>query len=1387
MATRTISTRLVLEGEAEYRAQLKNVNSELALQRSELAKVESQYRASANSMEALSAKGTALQAVYDAQKTKLDLYSSRLESAKAAEASFANQAEESRTKLAEYQSQLAALQQTTGAAAEEKEKLAAQIEAENKTLETAESMQQKAANSAAYYQKQVNQAQVSLDDLNEELSQNRKYLEEAAQSADGCATSIDRYGKSAEQTKSAVDSLATALAAAGAAATLREIAEAIWSCVDASIAFESAITGVNKTVEGTPEQLQAISDGIKEMTTEIPATTTEIAAVAEAAGQLGIATDDVLAFTRVMIDLGESTNLSAEEAATALAQFANIAGTSAADYERLGSVIVGLGNNFATTEAEITEMATRLASAGSLAGLTESEILALAAAMSSVGIEAEAGGTAMTQTLAAMEKAVANGGTSLEQFAEISNMSASEFAAAWGNSPIAAIQAFISGLGGLEEKGESAVLVLEEMGLSGVRQSNMLQSLALASDQMTGAVRLANQAWTENTSLAEEAGKRYATTESKLAMTANAANNVKIAIGDVLSPALGVLAEAGTGAFSWAADFIEENPWLVSAITAVTAGLAALTVGVTAFTAATTIGTAAIKAFQLALSATPIGAVSLAIGALVGVVTAFASSAKDASEASDEFRESLEETKAALEENVATAEESAQNLSSVAESVLQLAGAEEESAFQQKAMLELIDQLNQAIPGLNLAYDEQTGKLNMTADALRNAAEAEGEHLIQAAAIQTYNDLLTQQAAIAAELQSAEVELEKARAANSAEQERETVNGREVIRVNTELAEAQGEAASTVAELQSRYDALQEELAALQGEYGDLTDAQGENSESAVDSTENLADLQSALEDVTDSARAFSDAEDTLSSALQEQTENGTLSLSTTLDLIDAGYAAAFAINEETGAVTINKDAYIAITQAKLDAQIATLKTQKASVDAALAMQDEALMATELGRSYYSAAEAKEALEGQTKSYEAQIAALDHLKGSLNSYSFTYTSTVRTTASVSKRVQTQAEQDLEAYKELKAKLDHEQAMDLIGEQAYYAKLKEYRDQYLTDEDNLDEYRSVTEKIYQYDQSLAERESKLWEEQTEALADELQNRVDTILEQQEKMEDRLSGYGDLFSVEEDQLALESIQSQIDAINDYEAAITSLRDRGLSDGLLNEVLSMDVDEATAYAQQLLDMTDEQWNEYNELWEEKQRRAIEVAQQFYQDQLDTLKTEYDDKLAQALSDLTDTSYVSGQDTAQGLIDGLKSRESALYQQAQAMADRVSEILSSVSTQDVRVDGSHAGGLPYVPYDGYIAQLHQGERVLTAEEARAYIARSMPNNLELPKEVNQTQTMGRMLSQAVNAMTENRTNTGNGDLYIDIPINGTTFCRAILRDFRTVSKANPEVQSGL
>ena len=104
-------------------------------------------------------------------------------------------------------------------------------------------------------------------------------------------------------------------------------------------------------------------------------TTTEIAGVAEAAGQLGIATDDVLEFSRVMLDLGVSTNLSSEQAATSLAKFANITKMAAGDYERLGSTVVALGNNFATTEADIVNMAMKIASTGTQVGLTEPQII----------------------------------------------------------------------------------------------------------------------------------------------------------------------------------------------------------------------------------------------------------------------------------------------------------------------------------------------------------------------------------------------------------------------------------------------------------------------------------------------------------------------------------------------------------------------------------------------------------------------------------------------------------------------------------------------------------------------------------------------------------------------------------------------------------------------------------------------------------------------------------------------------------------------------------------------------------------------------------------------------------------------------------------------------
>lgn len=306
----------------------------------------------------------------------------------------------------------------------------------------------------------------------------------------------------------------------------------------AAIDFETAFAGVRKTVDATEEQFAELESGIRKMSTELPASAEEIAAVAEAAGQLGIKTEDILDFTKVMIDLGESTNLSSTEAASSLAKFANVTNMSAKDYSKLGSVIVALGNNFATTESDIVQMATRLAASGELAGLSEPQIMALATAMSSVGIEAEAGGSAMSKLLKKIQVAVETGNKDLISFASVAGMTTDQFKKAFQEDAVGALSVFIDGLNNTERNGASAITVLDEMGITEVRLSNTVLSLANSSGVMTDAINMANASWDENSALSKEAGQRYATTESQLKMLKNSVKDIAIELGQALLPVI---------------------------------------------------------------------------------------------------------------------------------------------------------------------------------------------------------------------------------------------------------------------------------------------------------------------------------------------------------------------------------------------------------------------------------------------------------------------------------------------------------------------------------------------------------------------------------------------------------------------------------------------------------------------------------------------------------------------------------------------------------------------------------------------------------------------------------------------------------------------------------
>lgn len=306
----------------------------------------------------------------------------------------------------------------------------------------------------------------------------------------------------------------------------------------AAIDYESAFAGVRKTVDMTESEFSNLSDSIRQMSKEMPASAVEIAGVGEAAGQLGIHNDKILEFSDNMIKLGVATNMSSTEAATSLARFANITQMSQTDFGRLGSTIVALGNNFATTESEITEMGLRLAGAGKQIGLTEAQTMGIAAALSSVGIEAEAGGSAFSKLMVAIQLAVETGNDQLGQFADVAGLTVSEFSSLFKTDAVGAINAFTTGLGTMDERGKSSIAMLDEMGINEVRLRDAILRTAGAGDLLTQSVGMATQAWSANNALNKEAEERYKTTESQMQMASNRINDFGITMGQIMAPAL---------------------------------------------------------------------------------------------------------------------------------------------------------------------------------------------------------------------------------------------------------------------------------------------------------------------------------------------------------------------------------------------------------------------------------------------------------------------------------------------------------------------------------------------------------------------------------------------------------------------------------------------------------------------------------------------------------------------------------------------------------------------------------------------------------------------------------------------------------------------------------
>jgi TP901 family phage tail tape measure protein len=381
----------------------------------------------------------------------------------------------------------------------------------------------------------------------------------------------------------------------------------------AAVDFESAFTGVRKTVDATESQFAELREGFQKMSTEVPLALESLYGIGEAAGQLGIETPNILGFSKVMADLGATTNLAGAEAAKALARFANIMQMPQDQFDELGSAIVHLGNNLATTEAEIVEMGLRLAGAGKVVGLSEAQVLGLAGALSSLGVRAQMGGSAFSRIMLKIEKSVSAGDEKLQLFARVSGRTASEFADLWKKDAVGGVMSFIEGLARLQKSGVDIINVFEPLGLSNIRVTDALLRIASAGDSVRKSIDMGTSAMVENTALTREAALRYKTAASQFRLFWNEVRLMLAAFGETFLPVLTELVKRLRPFVEWMKALSPTAKTIIVALT----GLVAIVGPLIAVLGLMAGGLAA-----LGVAAAPIAGVFLAIALGVAGVTA---------------------------------------------------------------------------------------------------------------------------------------------------------------------------------------------------------------------------------------------------------------------------------------------------------------------------------------------------------------------------------------------------------------------------------------------------------------------------------------------------------------------------------------------------------------------------------------------------------------------------------------------------------------------------------------------------------------------------------------------------------------------------------------------
>lgn len=635
------------------------------------------------------------------------------------------------------------------------------------------------------YDKGAMEAIYTTEELVEMGFKTEDALSEVADTAEKASDEMDKFGKESKEaaeksdefgdkSKNAISGLEEVIAAAGIVMALHEIGAAFVDCSDAAAEFETSLAVVSTIADSTVLSSEQISDQIKQVSKDTAIAVTDLADATYGAISASIATADAVAFVEQANQLAVGGFTSQATAVDVLTTAINAYGLSADKAGQLSDYLVTTQNLGKTTVDQLASSIGMVIPSAAAFNVQMDNLSTAYAILTANGVQTAQSTTylkAMFTELASTESEVAKvlqeeTGQSFSELME-QGYSLGDVMQILGDSVDGNTTAFMNMWGSMEA-GSGAVSLYN----SGA------EKYAQVLDQMQQSAGATAKAYETMTN----------TTEFGTQRMENSFNNLKIAIGDDLNPAVSKFQNGIANVVDGFTKFIEKNPEITAILTGLTVGLTTIVIGIGAYSAATKIATLATAAWTAVMNMNPVFLAITAITALTAAVVAFSAVLDDSEdeyeswtyatrkqydelqqledeyenavdtfgETSDEAREleiRIEELSSAFEENKRTVEEyraefdetinsysemldrhseeqkqlshESSNIMSLVNRLDELASQTDLTNAEQQEMLAIIQSLNEEVPGLSLSYDELTNKLSSSKEAILALAEAE--------------------------------------------------------------------------------------------------------------------------------------------------------------------------------------------------------------------------------------------------------------------------------------------------------------------------------------------------------------------------------------------------------------------------------------------------------------------------------------------------------------------------------------------------------------------------------------------------------------------------------------------------------------------------------------